>query len=73
MKHTDMIAVANAYGWQQIEADSMMSFRHEERHMRMNIYPTTLSITIQGEGKNLSYRRVTELEKFEDICMMGTA
>lgn len=59
----DMKNLVKAYSWIEIPSKNpiMYSFRHEERKIRMNIYFTTMTITLQGEsvcGNFISYHDV---------------
>lgn len=65
--------LAGAYSWLPIESKNkyMISFKHEETEARMNIYFTTMTITIQWpyelNKKPKSYKKVNSLEELENI------
>lgn len=75
MPTKDIITIANAYRWTQIESKNpyMLSFRHEEdAHLRMNVYFTRMTVTIQSlqyEGGMVANLKDVDMESFEDICM----
>lgn len=65
MFNQDQKELIQAYGWEDLGPQKnayMLSFKKE--NLRMNIYFTTMTITIQdiGEGHCAVYKRVSDIE-----------
>lgn len=68
----NLTELAGAYGWNPIESKNkyMISFRRDENPERMNIYFTTMTVTIdKSDGMCAVYRGVSSLAAFEDILI----
>jgi len=68
----EFVALAKAHGWIDLGAQKnpkMISFKKEETNFRMNIYFTTMTVTLQSpDTKIQTYRGVTSLTEFEKIA-----
>lgn len=70
MNKEETIGLAGAYGFiliEPIKNPYMLSFRQEEEgRIRINVYFTTGTVTIQGPNQNETHRGV-DLYQFEDL------
>lgn len=71
MPKDEITSLAAAFGWLDLgpqKNKSMISFKREEYDgWRMNVYFTTMTVTLQHEdGRRTSYREV-DSGKFEEI------
>ncbi len=72
MLHQSYIDIAAAYGWHQIPSKNplMVSFVHDDKGARMNVYHTTMTVTIQqGDEPCITHREVDSLELFESVLI----
>lgn len=63
--------LAHAYGWFDVVSKNpwMVSFKHpEDNNIRLNVYHTVMTITVQWNGECETYKRQT-LSSFEDILI----
>lgn len=63
--------MVSAYGWVDLGPQKnpyMISFRHDESHLRMNVYFTTMSVTIQHPDRHILSFRDVGVEQLEDIA-----
>lgn len=68
----EMSELLGAYSWISIPSKDpyMISFRKEETEERMNMYFTTMTITIQALKKFCkTFKKVDSLERLEEIII----
>lgn len=67
MQHNELVQLAAAYGWRDLgpqKNTKMLSFKHDERPVRMNVYFTAMTVTFQHEDRRMrSVRDVNDLEQ----------
>lgn len=71
MKIEEIKELASVFGWVDLGEQKnrlMLSFRNEANEDRMNVYYTTMTVTVQTKNGSLfTYRNADTASKLEDI------